>query len=178
MMKKFISAMTCLLLIAVASVQAGSYTNYSTSVGTAGGLPAIYSGGAYLLQSRWDTGTGPQQHGAIVSGDTIRMIPIPANTFVQYVGYYLNTPAATGSGASIAVGDSTASNTWVAATTITNGTPNVAVFAPYTALAGTNTTPVAVGKLYTSADYIKVTFSGTPSGLIFTVKALAYPVGQ
>lgn len=179
MMKKFLSALACVLLVATTSSQGAAYTNYPASVGTGGGLPAVYSGQSYLLKTSWDWAT----QGHIATGDTIKMIYIPANTFVQGVGIAITTPAPTVS-ATVSIGDSSGAATWLAATSVTNATtlsywstPTLTGTAFNTnSLSFTWTPANGLGKLYTSADYILLTFSGAPTNINFTVKAAAYPM--
>lgn len=184
-MKKFITMLAVVALMAL-GVQATTYTNYPASVGTGGGLPAQFSGGAYLLKAIWNTASVSQGgNGMLANGDIIWMIYIPAGTYVHGVGIYLGTPAHTASGASITVGDSSAVDNWLTTTYVTNGaaatvwsTPSTFIMAPVTG--GTITAgPVnSLGKLYTSADYIKVVVSGAPTNLVLTVKAVAFPISQ
>lgn len=178
-MKKFIIMLACVLLVAIQCSYGAAYTNYPASVGTGGGLPAIYAGRTYVLESSWTTDLG--------SGDTVKMIYIPANTFVQGVGLQIDT-VSSGSGSAVSIGDSSASTNWLNATSVTNSANGMCawsvpvitkailstgdlttVSAPYSAL----------GKVYTSADYILVTVgTAVPTNLDFTVKALAIPLDK
>ena len=182
MMKKLIIALACVLLACLTSVQASTYTNFPASVGTGGGLPAIYAGGMYVLKSSWDTrGSGYMQQGALANGNTIQMIYIPAGTVVLGVGLYVNNGATAASAATLSVGDSAGAAYWLAATNVC--TTGNATWSLMTTGAndGTNYAVVATansaGKLYTAADYILVTVAGAPTNLMFTVKAVATPLG-
>jgi len=187
MMKKFLSMLACVLLVASTSIQASTYTNYPASVGTGGGLPAIYSGRTYVLESSWDTrGSGYMQNGPLTTGQTIKMIYIPADTVVLGVGLHLDNPAAAASASQLTVGDSAGAAYWLAAAYVTNGataslwsTPVLTKTSTDTNSAAITTTPYnGLGKLYTSADYILVTVTGAPTNVAFTVKALAIPLNK
>lgn len=167
-MKKIISSLVSLFAVAGVAT-AATYTNFQGSA-SASGLPASAKGGTYVLESTFDCANQN-----LAAADKVVMLTIPAGTFVQNVGYVLTTRETTAS-ATINVGDSSSTSTWVSATSITNGGAAYSWVIGAHGTANTNSGVVTLGKLYTAADYVTIQPQTAAVKAKLTVKAICVPL--
>ena len=100
----------------------------------------------------------------LVQNDVAKIIVVPANTVIQTVFWRVATVE--GASRNFAIGDSSATNTWITTTTANS------------LAAGITATGTLDSKLYTAADYLSVlaVTSGGLTGCKLYVKALCWRV--